>query len=64
MLLPASGVCTCCQLDQFQKIAPAWPCRFTLVEHAEPRYSAFADAEAQSTLVWVTYKHDRKEVVR
>ena len=37
--------------------------RFLLVDHPEPRYSVFADAEAQSTLVWVTYKHDRKEVV-
>lgn len=39
-------------------------CRFSLVEHEEPRYSVFTDAEAQSTLVWVTYKHDRSKVVR
>lgn len=36
--------------------------RFSLVEHEEPRYSVFTDAEAQSTLVWVTYKHDRSKV--
>ncbi len=38
-------------------------CRFPLVQHDEPRYSVFADGEAQQTLVWVTFKHDRKQVV-
>jgi hypothetical protein len=50
-------------LDQQISLLAGIRDRFLLVDHPEPRYSVFADAEAQSTRVWVTYKHDRKEVV-
>lgn len=37
--------------------------RFPLVPHMLPRFSAFADSEAMQTLVYVTYKQDRKKMV-
>ncbi len=52
--------------DQRRQTSTRWPCahRFPLVPHEQPRYSVFTDGEAQQTLVWVTFKHDRKGVVR
>lgn len=38
------------------------PCRFPLTPHEEPRYSSFADKEAQAALIYLTFKRPRRQL--
>ena len=38
------------------------PCSFALTPHATPRYSSFADKEAQAALIYLTFKRERRQL--
>lgn len=38
------------------------PYSFPLTPHVTPRYSSFADKEAQAALIYLTFKHERRQL--
>ena len=47
-----------CQVD----FTLFWLSRFQLVEHSVPRFSSFADKEAQAALIYLTFKRPRRKL--